>query len=107
MPSGCARMFLQCLYLCLILRYYFILLVQGDRREPDVFEMISTHFFFKEKANLLQKNLRNYMPFELHIMNERCQAGGVHFLECSFQAFAENRRIRVPASHDQLLPLPP
>jgi len=70
--------------------------------------MISTHLFFlNEKAILLQKNLRNYMPFELHIMNERCQAGGVHFLECSFQAFAENRRIRVPASHDQLLPLPP
>jgi hypothetical protein len=34
------------------------------------------------------------------------KAGGVHFLECSFQAFAENQRIRVPASHDQLLPLP-
>jgi hypothetical protein len=45
--------------------------VQGDRREPDVFEMISTHLFFNEKAILLQKNLRNYMPFELHIMNDR------------------------------------
>jgi len=44
----------------------------GDRREPDVFEMISTHLFFSnEKSILLQKNLRNYMPFELHIMNER------------------------------------
>jgi hypothetical protein len=50
---------------------YTVLLIQGDRREPDVFEMISTHFFFNEKAILLQKNLRNYMPFELHIMNER------------------------------------
>ena len=69
--------------------------------------MISTRLFFSEKAILLQKNLRNYMPFELHIMNERCQAGGVHFLECSCQAFAENRRIRIPASHDQLLPHPP
>ena len=46
-------------------------IIQGDRREPDVFEMISTHLFFNEKAILLQKNLRNYMPFELHIMNER------------------------------------
>ena len=45
--------------------------VQGDRREPDVFEMISTHLFFNEKAILLQKNFRNCMPFELHIMNER------------------------------------
>jgi len=47
--------------------------MQGDRREPDVFEMISTHLFFflNEKAILLQKNLRNYMPFELHIINER------------------------------------
>ena len=84
-----------------------LLHVQGDRREPDVFEMISTHLFFNEKAILLQKNLRNFMPFELHIMNKICQAGGVHVLECSFQAFAENRRICVPASHDQLLPLPP
>ena len=46
-------------------------LVQGDRREPDVFEMISTHLFFNEKAILLQKTFRNCMPFELHIMNER------------------------------------
>ena len=45
--------------------------IQGDRREPDVFEMISTHLFFNEKAILLQKNFRNFMPFELHIMNER------------------------------------
>jgi len=45
--------------------------VQGDQRESDVFEMISTHLFFNEKAILLQKNLCTYMPFELHIMNER------------------------------------
>ena len=55
-----------------ILRFFnIIIIIQGDRREPDVFEMISTHLFFNEKAILLQKNLRNYMPFELHIMNER------------------------------------
>jgi len=45
--------------------------VQGDRGEPDVFEMISTHLFFNEKAISLQKNFRNCMPFELNIMNER------------------------------------
>ena len=45
--------------------------IQGDRREPDIFEMISTHLLFNEKAILLQKNFRNFMPFELHIMNER------------------------------------
>ena len=39
------------------------IMVQSDRREPDVFEMISTHLFFNEKAILLQKNFRNCMPF--------------------------------------------
>ena len=48
-----------------------VLHVRGDRQEPDVFEMISAHLFFNKKAILLQKNLRYYMPFELHIMNER------------------------------------
>ena len=27
----------------------WISLVQGDRREPDVFEMITTHLFFNKK----------------------------------------------------------
>jgi len=32
---------------------------------------VLTCFFFNEKAILLQKNLRTYMPFEFHVMNER------------------------------------
>ena len=64
----------SCLLLSMCIAYAdmgLFCLIQGDRREPDVFEMIITHLFFNEKAVLLQKNLRNYLPFELHITNER------------------------------------